>query len=74
MKKLFKLIVTEKSIKKPNKLLFETNIKLKKEDFIFLLNKKLKKINRKKNKIYILTLDKYINNNNLKDLIKIFNK
>lgn len=64
---MFKVILSEKSIKDPKKLRVESSVVLTKNDFLFIFNKRIKKVNkliRKNRCIYIVTFfEKIINEN-----------
>lgn len=65
---MFKIILSEKAVRESRKLRIESEIILSKFDFIFLFNKKIKKINkfhRKNKRIYIITFFDSINNKNV---------
>ena len=63
---MFKIRSTEKALNSDKKLLVESKVILYKSDFIFLFNRKIKKVNklnRNNKRIYIVTFYKSINNN-----------
>lgn len=65
---MFHIILSEKAIKDNKKLKIESEIILSKSDFVFLFNKKIKKINKcytKYKRIYIVTFKDNVNNKNI---------
>lgn len=65
---MFKIILSEKAVRESRKLRIESEVILSKFDFIFLFNKKIKKINkfhRNNKRIYIITFFDNIKNKNV---------
>lgn len=63
---MFKIILSEKTIKNKRKLWLESKVFLYKKDFNFLFNKmaqKVNKLHRGKKRIYIVTFESNVNNN-----------
>ncbi len=65
---MFKIRITEKSLINKKKLLIESRLDLSKQDFLFIFNTEIIKINKQKKKhtnIFILTFNKPLLNKDI---------